>query len=776
MEVALFANRLAADRWAAMRRPPWRNEIMNTLIKTVVLRLALVTGLLAALGVPAAAQPSQPPETTEPEMTGSYGYLRVVEGAATLTPADGERASVEINQPVLAGDHLYVPDRGHVEIVLADHNLLRVDGGSELVVERQAGETGSDAQATVIRLLEGNVQLAVLQDSLGDQLPRIDTPNATVYVTNYGVFRVTAERDGFSQVVVRRGTVEVVTDQDDQTVRANEQAAIESGTDQGNNQQAGIDVQQAGAADSLERWARRLDDEAAAAQRAENAGNAGNLDDNLRYQASSLASYGAWVEVEGTRYWRPRVEAGWRPYWHGRWAYTPAGLTWIAYEPWGWVPFHYGSWNYLDAYGWVWQPGYVWSPAWVYWYWGPSYVGWCPTGFYTSYYGSRFGGDFGFRSGVYGWAGGDWGLFDRWSFVGSGYFRDGYRAGYRAGYWDGRREVQRYAVPVERLRGGGLERGVITTDTKPLRPDTWHDQGAVLHALNVRPNGPGGATGHGPRTGHNLGSGREVPDVTQFIARKPQLSTDLVHTVTVQGAGHGMDGTPFKPSTLGRPSPAVHGAGPGRTTGDRTWTRTGTTGQAPGSRPGDKPARTGRPVDSGAVDNGRPRTQERPGRPAPNADGGAPKPRAGSDSKPGDQKPIDKPPVDQKPSRPPVDNGRPPRTGITTERQDHPAATDDNRRPPADNKKPTWTRPAPESGGGSPKPDVTRIQEKPKVDPNREPQAPKVERNREPDRPRVEPKREPEKPKVEPKREPPKPKEPEKPKEKPTPPPPARER
>ena len=46
---------------------------MNTLIKTVVLRLALVTGLLAALGVPAAAQPSQPPETTEPEMTGSYG-------------------------------------------------------------------------------------------------------------------------------------------------------------------------------------------------------------------------------------------------------------------------------------------------------------------------------------------------------------------------------------------------------------------------------------------------------------------------------------------------------------------------------------------------------------------------------------------------------------------------------------------------------------------------------------------------------------------------------
>ncbi|MFY9826053.1 MAG: DUF6600 domain-containing protein, partial [Thermoanaerobaculia bacterium] len=532
---------------------------MTTLIKTVVLRLALATGLLAALVVPVAAQPAETAETAD---TGSYGYLRVVEGAATLTPADGERAPVEINQPVLAGDHLYVPERGHVEIVLADHNLLRVDGGSELVVERQAGETGRDDQATVIRLLEGNVQLAVIQDSLGDQLPRIDTPNAAIYVKNYGIYRITAERDGFSQAVVRRGTLEVVTDQDQQTVRADQEAAIE--TDQ--DHETGIDVGQAGAVDSLERWARRLDDEAASALRAENARNADEMDDNLRYQSASLASYGSWIEVEGTRYWRPRVEAGWRPYWHGRWAYTPAGLTWIAYEPWGWVPFHYGSWNYLDSYGWVWQAGYVWSPAWVYWYWGPSYVGWCPTGFYTSYYGAQLGVDFGFRSGVYGWAGGNWGLFDRWSFVGSGYFRDGYRAGYRQGYWDGRRDVQRYAVPIDRLRGGGLERGVITTDTKPLRPNTWNDHGAVLHALDVRPNG---ASGHGGR-GVAVG-GREIPDVTPFIARKPQLTTDLVRTVAVQG-GHAQDGTPFKPATLGKPSRGGHD-GNGRPAAG-TWTRT----------------------------------------------------------------------------------------------------------------------------------------------------------------------------------------------------------
>ncbi len=199
---------------------------MNTLIKTVALRLALVTGLLAALAVPAGAQTAE---------TGSYGYLRVVEGSATLTPEGGERAAAEMNQPVLAGDHLFVPDRSHVEIVLADHNLLRIDGGSELVVERQAGETGRDDQATVIRLIEGNVQLAVVQDSLGDQLPRIDTPNSTLYIKNYGVYRITTESDGYSQILVRRGSAEVDTDQDRQTVRAGEQAGVESG----DGQQAG---------------------------------------------------------------------------------------------------------------------------------------------------------------------------------------------------------------------------------------------------------------------------------------------------------------------------------------------------------------------------------------------------------------------------------------------------------------------------------------------------------------------------------------------------------
>ncbi len=357
-------------------------------------------------------------------------------------------------------------------------------------------------------------------------------------------------------MVVRRGTAQVVTAGGSSTVKADEEAVIDSRPrDQSNQGDQGdqvADVRQAGAFDGLERWARQLDDDYERA-------DLRNVDDNLRYAAAPLARYGEWIDYEGAAYWRPRVAAGWRPYWQGRWAYLPSGLTWISSEPWGWVPYHYGSWEYLPDYGWVWQPGAVWAPAWVYWYWGPSYVGWCPTGYYTHFYAGQFGLDFGFRSGVYGWAGGDWD-FDRWSFVPTTYFSDGYREGYRHGYWDGHRDVRRYAVPTDRFRNGRpLERGLITTDTKPLRPDTWKNPQAVLSAL---------------RDGHH----GELPDVTPFIARKPRpsLPDAVTHAVSAENP-RVLDGTPLRPGTLGyrapragngpyRPSgPAVQGAEPGRT-------------------------------------------------------------------------------------------------------------------------------------------------------------------------------------------------------------------
>jgi hypothetical protein len=93
-----------------------------------------------------------------------------------------------------------------------------------------------------------------------------------------------------------------------------------------------------------------------------------------------LAPYGEWVVT--SRYghcWRPRVHRHWRPYWNGEWVWTDYGWTWVSYDPWGDDPFHYGTWVYADdTYGWVWEPGYVWSPAWVTWSYTDDYIGWAP--------------------------------------------------------------------------------------------------------------------------------------------------------------------------------------------------------------------------------------------------------------------------------------------------------------------------------------------------------------------------------------------------------------
>ena len=80
------------------------------------------------------------------------------------------------------------------------------------------------------------------------------------------------------------------------------------------------------------------------------------------------------------------MSVGWSPYSNGSWYYTNIGLSWWSYDPWGWYPHHYGNW-FFDAgwNSWCWSPGYVYSPAWVYWGYSGSYLGWCPTGWYGGY-------------------------------------------------------------------------------------------------------------------------------------------------------------------------------------------------------------------------------------------------------------------------------------------------------------------------------------------------------------------------------------------------------
>lgn len=428
-----------------------------------------------------------------------YGYYRVVDGSANVVQQGSNQAAQE-NQPLLTGDRLRTSRGSRVEVVLADGTVLRVEGDSEIAFEQLADSGDTYADSNLLTFARGELQLV----GAGSAETRVDTDNSSVYLRDAGSYRIET-RDNTTVVLVRSGSAEVRTRRGATVVRKDEEAWIEG--------DGSPDIGPAGSWDSLERWASSLDDEYRTAR-----GDDDYVDGSLGYSASRMSSYGSWVTYGSRRAWRPRVGVDWSPYRHGRWVYTPSGLTWVSYEPWGWVPYHYGSWDYAPGWGWMWYPGRSYAPAWVYWYWGPTHVGWCPIGYYSHYYGPRFYGRFGFDFtfrfgfGVHGWAGGSRRHFDRWTFVDCHNLYDR-RLGYFA-----RNAVQ--------LGGGSadLPRGIITTQTRGLGP-----------AIATRPSG-------GMQRLANGGGGwtkplRDLPDVSRFVARDPNLGADVGRIALPVGTG-----------------------------------------------------------------------------------------------------------------------------------------------------------------------------------------------------------------------------------------------
>ncbi len=431
------------------------------------------------------------PAQADHQIDEPYGYLRVVDGSIELLDsryADSGEATV--NQPMLVGDRYRLARTAHAELVLANGDLLRLGGSTDLAVLSLADSSDRASGETHFRLLDGEVQVVILERS-EDAPARVQTHNANVYFHRAGAYVVRVGGEDWTEVVVREGYAEVETERGSLVVRDGEQAILEG------ERFPRSSVEVAGTFSPVERWGERLSEEAE--QWAE-----ADVDSGLGYAASSLADHGTWLEIGNRRAWRPRARVGWQPYNDGYWYTTPSGLTWVSYEPWGWVPYHYGTWDYVSGWGWVWYPGQRYAPAWVYWYWTPSYVGWCPTGWYDRHYG--FGGHASF--GVYGWADGDWRHYQHWSFSRTEHV--------------GRRDQARHTRSSQELaRETGLTRpgrGLITTDTRGI------DREVLL-----KPEEPVRVLAHKP--GRKPLGDSELPDVTPFVAREP-LPPDVARVVT----------------------------------------------------------------------------------------------------------------------------------------------------------------------------------------------------------------------------------------------------
>lgn len=477
----------------------------------------------------------------------SYGYFRTLEGYANLIQASSDsRVDLEVNYPVLAGDRVELPTGSLVEAVLADDTYVRISGDTELVFDRLALSGDTEDETTLLRLLRGELQLEVQRsDDLELEPLRVDTVNATVYFPSSGSYRIASDGHEWTEVVARSGYAEITTERGSALVRSDEQVIIEG------DRWARVSVRAAPPRDALERWGEDL-------LLAAREGYSDELEPELGYAAAPLSGNGAWIETGNRRAWRPHVRVGWRPYHDGWWHYTPSGLTWIAHEPWGWVTHHYGSWDYLDPFGWVWYPGYAYTPASVYWYWGPSHIAWVPLGYYSSYY-HRYPP----RFGVYGWAGGYSGLWTTWTFCPT--------------YALGRRDSRVYhRTGAQLTRSGELRevpRGIITTDTRPLTPDRWKrptEASAALKAAGVR-------QGKVDRAGN-------LPDVSDFVARKRELSNATTRAIS---AGPSEPALGRSPVTRMKTAPADTYRRDAARTGPRGETARRMTDWAEGKRPAD---------------------------------------------------------------------------------------------------------------------------------------------------------------------------------------------
>lgn len=300
-------------------------------------------------------------------------YISYDDGGTVIRSGDdGRELEAHRNMPIYPGDEVVTARRGRAEVRLSDGNIVGIDRTTSLKFRSILDSYEGESNETVAELRYGKV--AVHRTDIGRDHVRLDTDNASYIAEHEAVYSVETDSRGRDRVTVFEGSLEVRTPRRATRLRRGESVTIDG---DGLYELTG---DQRESADDFERWFLKR------ADRFDNYNNR-YVDRRLGYWADDLDDHGRWVFVTGIGWsWRPIVSVGWRPYHNGYWHHSRNGcLTWVSYDPWGWGTYHYGRWAYDPGFGWIWVPGYGYSPAWVYWTYGPGYVGWAPSGWWDCY-------------------------------------------------------------------------------------------------------------------------------------------------------------------------------------------------------------------------------------------------------------------------------------------------------------------------------------------------------------------------------------------------------
>src|SRR6202158_1125170 len=285
----------------------------------------------------------------------------------------GDWSAAALNAPVVAGDGISTGDKARTELQLDYANMLRLSERTQANINTL---TRSQVQ---IQLGHGMANYTVLKNSDADA--EIDTPNVAIRTNRReSSFRILVTADDHTEVLVRRGEVEITTPQGGTRVGEGQFITV-----QGAGDQAQYRIGEAPARDDWDQWNTDRDNvirNAASRQRT----------NDYYVGAEDLDNHGTWSEVpDYGPVWRPtETDPDWAPYRNGHWVYEPYwGWTWVSYDDWGWAPYHYGRWMYVDG-GWGWWPGPVYAYPFYQPIWAPAYV---------SFFGVGGGFGFGFGGG-----------------------------------------------------------------------------------------------------------------------------------------------------------------------------------------------------------------------------------------------------------------------------------------------------------------------------------------------------------------------------------------
>jgi hypothetical protein len=300
-----------------------------------------------------------------PERVGRLSYFT---STASLRHAGtSEFYTPIINTPLTSKDTLIIAPESRAEVTFGIA-AIRMDESTELLILQL------DQDITDLRIRSGTANIRLRDLPPGESFS-IKVNRVSVQLIRPGTYRISALKNGGSEIRVQEGEANVNTGAASFQQLAGEVAQMEPGRE--------LAIERSRKSDEFDQWC-------AARERAHSGKQSASHVARGLVGYEELDAFGTWRwDRSYGMVWQPtRVADNWAPYRFGQWIWKePWGWTWIDATPWGFAPFHYGRWIQLGE-RWHWLPGPrqlppVYAPALVKWAEDPTdrrIIGWMPLG------------------------------------------------------------------------------------------------------------------------------------------------------------------------------------------------------------------------------------------------------------------------------------------------------------------------------------------------------------------------------------------------------------